>query len=95
MSPLMEIASATVWFVVGSCTSALGQGARPYNTCILKLKVSLLLYNFIDKGNAELQSSLRSLRVALSKPILSSRYKLVIIDLCFVVFSHFCVEFLL
>jgi hypothetical protein len=48
--------------------------ARPYNTCIVKVKVSLLLYNFIDKGNTELLSSLLSLLVALSTPTSFSRY---------------------
>ncbi len=69
--------------------------ARPYNTCIVKLKVSLLLYNFMDKGNTELQSSLFSLLVTLSMLTFFSSYKLVTIDSCFVVFFHFCVEFLL
>jgi hypothetical protein len=60
-----------------------------------QVKVSLLLYIFIDKGNAELLSSILSLLVALSKPTFFSRYKLVTIDMCFVAFFNFYVEFLL
>ena len=74
MPPILDVACTAVWIFVGRCTSALGEGARPYNTCIVKVKVSLLLYNFIDKGNAELLSSLLSLLVALSTPTSFSRY---------------------
>jgi hypothetical protein len=74
MPSLLDVEITAVWIFVGRCTSALGEGARPYNTCIVKVKVSLLLYNFIDKGNAELLSSLLSLLVALSTPTSFSRY---------------------